>query len=120
MPIKSRKPKRLTMDTCTKYDDYRSMHWSQQAPDGVDFRASQRHGIDFLVTYLQPRPNQSFKDVWHCADNAEARKLIKRLMDFADIGRVELKHKWVYVLPQGHVQFPLPGQDHDGRERVTG
>lgn len=117
MPIKRRKPATV-IDT---YRDFRAHHWNIQPKDGVDFRASTRHGIKVLVNLLEPMRNQNFKDIWHCPDHAEAKKLAVELLKLeGSYQSLEVKGSWVWVLPQGHVDFPLPGQDHDGRGKVYG
>ena len=103
------------------YNDFRRMYWASQNNEGVEFRASTKHGERFTEVMFEPRPIFNYKDTWHCVTAEKAAEVASYLCTLKFI--TELKWRGPYIsVDFGHDQSKksassvLPGQHGDGKD----
>lgn len=111
-------------NSALSYHDFRAKWWASQDMEGVSFRALTRFDKALQdEILLEPKRNEFYNDIWHCADRKLAAVLVESL---AVIGAEEItdlswrqNSVWVKWSHQGK-SFQLPDWPPDERSKVTG
>lgn len=115
----------------TTYHEYRQAGWKRQGEGNVYQFVSfgnnaMKDGSPINDVYLEPRPHDNYKDIWHCPSQAEARRVAREILQFGDVYTLNYDRKYVWVkfdpprpYPDGY-DWRLPGQWIDDRSKYRG